>query len=225
MPSGAGGAEGGVGVSLPRPFNPASGLAQTASASCGTMTARWPHALGLACGGEPVGGGLLRWQAERTGLPVQLPCEAEWYQLRDSLPVDQPDWEQAPGNINLGSGPPPAPVDHFAQGDFFDLLGNVWQWSRSTMRVWPTPRHPFSTPPSMANMPSSGGSWISTGNLAIRASRYAFRRHFFQHAGFRYGLLASGRLSAPTLPAGWASRVGAGRRPMGNACQGCNIRL
>lgn len=30
-----------------------------------------------------------------------------------------------------------------------------------------------------------GGSWISTGNLAIPQSRYAFRRHFFQHAGFR----------------------------------------
>jgi len=24
-----------------------------------------------------------------------------------------------------------------------------------------------------------GGSWISTGNLAIPHSRYAFRRHFF----------------------------------------------
>ena len=31
-----------------------------------------------------------------------------------------------------------------------------------------------------------GGSWISTGNEATRDSRYAFRRHFFQHAGFRY---------------------------------------
>ena len=31
-----------------------------------------------------------------------------------------------------------------------------------------------------------GGSWISTGNEAIKDSRYAFRRHFFQHAGFRY---------------------------------------
>jgi hypothetical protein len=30
-----------------------------------------------------------------------------------------------------------------------------------------------------------GGSWISTGNLRIPQSRYAFRRHFFQHAGFR----------------------------------------
>src|SRR5690606_21433452 len=31
-----------------------------------------------------------------------------------------------------------------------------------------------------------GGSWISTGNEATRHSRYAFRRHFYQHAGFRY---------------------------------------
>jgi len=31
-----------------------------------------------------------------------------------------------------------------------------------------------------------GGSWISTGNELIRSSRYAFRRHFYQHAGFRY---------------------------------------
>jgi len=31
-----------------------------------------------------------------------------------------------------------------------------------------------------------GGSWISTGNEATRHARYAFRRHFYQHAGFRY---------------------------------------
>jgi putative 4-mercaptohistidine N1-methyltranferase len=30
-----------------------------------------------------------------------------------------------------------------------------------------------------------GGSWISTGNEALASSRYAFRRHFFQHAGLR----------------------------------------
>jgi len=33
---------------------------------------------------------------------------------------------------------------------------------------------------------SKGCSWISAGNEALRESRYAFRRHFFQHAGFRY---------------------------------------
>jgi len=31
-----------------------------------------------------------------------------------------------------------------------------------------------------------GGSWVSTGSSeASRFARYAFRRHFFQHAGFR----------------------------------------
>ena len=30
-----------------------------------------------------------------------------------------------------------------------------------------------------------GGSWISTGDEASRFSRFAFRRHFFQHLGFR----------------------------------------
>ena len=30
-----------------------------------------------------------------------------------------------------------------------------------------------------------GGSWASTGDEASRFSRFAFRRHFFQHLGFR----------------------------------------
>ena len=31
-----------------------------------------------------------------------------------------------------------------------------------------------------------GGSFISLGNETLREARYAFRKHFFQHAGFRY---------------------------------------
>ena len=31
-----------------------------------------------------------------------------------------------------------------------------------------------------------GSSWASSGNLIMKKSRYAFRRHFYQHAGFRY---------------------------------------
>ena len=31
-----------------------------------------------------------------------------------------------------------------------------------------------------------GGSFISLGNEILRSARYAFRKHFFQHAGFRY---------------------------------------
>jgi formylglycine-generating enzyme required for sulfatase activity len=31
-----------------------------------------------------------------------------------------------------------------------------------------------------------GGSWASCGNASLGSARDAFRRHFFQHAGFRY---------------------------------------
>jgi len=33
---------------------------------------------------------------------------------------------------------------------------------------------------------SGGGCWASTGNYALKDARYAFRRHFVQHAGLRY---------------------------------------
>ena len=33
--------------------------------------------------------------------------------------------------------------------------------------------------------PYQGGSWVSTGDEASRFARFAFRRHFFQHLGFR----------------------------------------
>ena len=41
--------------------------------------------------------------------------------------------------------------------------------------------------PPLPHYPSTlkGGSWISTGHEASRFARFAFRRHFFQHAGFR----------------------------------------
>ncbi len=105
---------------------------------------------------------------------------------------DQPYWAQAPGNINLEHWSSSCPVDRFRTGDFFDVLGNVWQWTETP--IYPFHGfeiHPwyddFSTPTfdTRHNL-IKGGSWISTGNEATRDSRYAFRRHFFQHAGFRY---------------------------------------
>ena len=35
------------------------------------------------------------------------------------------------------------------------------------------------------NVHLKGGSWISTGAESSRFARFAFRRHFFQHLGFR----------------------------------------
>ncbi|MGB3209354.1 MAG: 5-histidylcysteine sulfoxide synthase [Desulforhopalus sp.] len=133
------------------------------------------------------------WLAEKKGTDIRLPTEDEWYRLHDLLAIpDQPIWTKAPGNINLEHWASSCPVDHFHFGEFFDIIGNVWQWTETPVSGFEGFEvHPFyddfSTPTfdTQHNL-IKGGSWISTGNEATRDSRYAFRRHFFQHAGFRY---------------------------------------
>jgi len=133
------------------------------------------------------------WKSTQTGTTIRLPSEDEWYRLRDLHAIpDQPYWKQAPGNINLEHFASSCPVDHFRFGDFYDIIGNVWQWTETpTAGFEGFEVHPyyddFSTPTfdTQHNL-IKGGSWISTGNEATRDSRYAFRRHFFQHAGLRY---------------------------------------
>ena len=134
------------------------------------------------------------WKSAKTGQPIRLPSEEEWYRLLDY--TDTPDmdgWSKVPGNLNLDEAASSVPVDRheFGQG-FCDVLGNVWQHTETPIAGFPGFEvHPlyddFSTPTfdTKHNM-IKGGSWISTGNEATRQSRYAFRRHFYQHAGFRY---------------------------------------
>lgn len=133
------------------------------------------------------------WKSERDGISLRLPSEEEWYHLRDThLPSDQPEWDKAPGNINLEHYCSSCPVDEFAFGEFYDVVGNVWQWTETPIYALPGFRiHPYYDDFSVPTFDGrhnliKGGSWISTGNEALRNSRYAFRRHFFQHAGFRY---------------------------------------
>ncbi len=133
------------------------------------------------------------WLAEKKGTKIRLPSEDQWYRLRDLHDIpDQPYWDKAPGNINLEHWASSCPVDHFRFGEFFDIIGNVWQWTETPITGFEGfAVHPwyddFSTPTfdTQHNL-IKGGAWISTGNEATREARYAFRRHFFQHAGFRY---------------------------------------
>lgn len=135
------------------------------------------------------------WYGEQNGRNVRLPTEAEWMVLRNLVPADQPTWDTAPGNINLEYYASACPVNWFGvqigEMTFYDIVGNVWQWTESPIDAYPGfSVHPlyddFSTPTfdGRHNL-IKGGSWISTGNEALKHSRYAFRRHFFQHAGFR----------------------------------------
>jgi 5-histidylcysteine sulfoxide synthase/putative 4-mercaptohistidine N1-methyltranferase len=133
------------------------------------------------------------WKAEVTGRPVRLPTEEEWYRLLEVTGIgDQATWDGSLGNINLARYASSCPVTENITAGFGDIVGNVWQWTETPISGFPGFRvHPlyddFSTPTfdTRHNL-IKGGSWISTGNEATRDSRYAFRRHFFQHAGFRY---------------------------------------
>ncbi|MFT4836564.1 MAG: 5-histidylcysteine sulfoxide synthase/putative 4-mercaptohistidine N1-methyltransferase [Psychromonas sp.] len=144
------------------------------------------------------------WKNSSSEHYIRMPTEAEWYCLREMVDSDLINWPQAPGNINLEYFASSSPVDQFSENNFFDLLGNVWQWTESAIdgfegfQVDPL-YDDFSTPTfdGQHNL-IKGGSWISTGNEALKNSRYAFRRHFFQHAGFRY--IESVSEAIPTIP-------------------------
>lgn len=134
------------------------------------------------------------WKTEKTGLPIRLPSEEEWYRLLDFTKTpDVAEWKKTPGNLNLEDAASSVPVDKYAfERGFYDVLGNVWQHTETPIRGLPGFQvHPlyddFSTPTfdTKHNL-IKGGSWASTGNEIIRSARYAFRRHFYQHAGFRY---------------------------------------
>ena len=53
------------------------------------------------------------WKTEQTGLSIRLPTEAEWRCLREAIDTDLPDWDQAPGNINLEYWASACPVNKF----------------------------------------------------------------------------------------------------------------
>lgn len=133
------------------------------------------------------------WKATESGLPVRLPTENEWYRLYSVAGLSEiPRAQIAAANIHLDHFASSCPVTEFRHGEFFDVIGNVWQWTE-------TPIYPFKgfkvhplyddfTTPTFDNRHNliKGGSWISCGEESLRTARYAFRRHFFQHAGFRY---------------------------------------
>ncbi|MHB1678393.1 MAG: 5-histidylcysteine sulfoxide synthase [Sulfuriferula sp.] len=133
------------------------------------------------------------WQAAKTGKPVRLPTEDEWYRLYEVCKVTEvPSCTPANANLHLDYWASPCPVTQFAQGELYDVVGNVWQWTETPIYTFPgfdvhTIYDDFTTPTfdGRHNL-IKGGSWIACGNESRRDARYAFRRHFFQHAGFRY---------------------------------------
>ena len=133
-----------------------------------------------------------RWKSAQEGENYRLPTEAEWAVMLEKSGMGDEIFDDSRANINFAHYASSVPVDTYAHGELYDVVGNVWQWTQTQMDGYDGfETHPwyddFSEPTfdGKHNM-IKGGSWASTGNEIVKESRYAFRRHFIQHAGFRY---------------------------------------
>lgn len=141
--------------------------------------------------------------------PYRLLQEAEHLALRDVVNFDSVisdtdfsrvheidqvmnNQELSSSNHNLRYGGESA-VDALPANNqgFYDSFGNVWQWCEDPFHPLPEFKiHPYYTDFSTPCFDGEhqmilGGSFISTGDEASIWSRFHFRPHFFQHAGFR----------------------------------------
>ena len=87
---------------------------------------------------------------------------------------------------------------------FHDVFGNVWEWCEDNFNALPGGGKThfiyddFSTPcfDGRHNI-IMGGSWVSTGDEASQFARFMFRRHFYQHCGFRVARSLPNSVSKP----------------------------
>ncbi len=136
-----------------------------------------------------------RYKSKKDSLNYMLPSEAEYEAICKHVGINNLV-KNADANLNFKyMSSTPVDVYGFNSKDadsLFDVVGNVWQWSRTVMH----PLKGFKVHPAYDDFTAPtfddkhalilGSSWASSGNLIMKKSRYAFRKHFFQHAGFRY---------------------------------------
>ncbi len=134
-----------------------------------------------------------RYKSQKEGVNYALPSEAEYRLIYDHAKLeDIPDFHESRANLNFYHYFSSCPVNEFGFNGIYDVVGNVWQWSRTPIfgfrgfEIHPA-YDDFSTPTfDDKHALILGSSWASSGNLIMKHSRYAFRRHFYQNAGFRY---------------------------------------
>ena len=134
-----------------------------------------------------------RYKSQQEGREYTLPSEAEYRAVYDYASLqDLPEFHESRANLNFYHYASPCPVNEFSFNGIYDVVGNVWQWSRTPIRGFKgfevhEAYDDFSVPTfDEKHALILGSSWASSGNLIMKHSRYAFRKHFPQFSGFRY---------------------------------------
>jgi len=131
-----------------------------------------------------------KYKSKKLSTNITLPSEAMYQCIRESAKIGNE--VKVDANLGFKHFSSSMPVDEFKHGDFYDVVGNVWQWTTTPIDSFDGFKihllyDDFSVPTfDTRHNIIKGGSWASLGNQALGISRYAFRRHFIQHAGFRY---------------------------------------
>ena len=136
-----------------------------------------------------------KYKSLQDGVEYLLPSEGEYKAICKYVNLEEALDKQKANHNFLQASSVAVDVNNFLteNGDeVYDVVGNVWQHSRTFM-------HPYEgfkvhsayddfTVPTFDDKHAMilGSSWASSGNLIMNKSRYAFRKHFYQHAGFRY---------------------------------------
>ena len=126
------------------------------------------------------------------GSGARLMTESEYELFSQCSQIKGEPFLEGDYNINMKFGSPSS-VDYFDQDGrkFGDIYGNVLQWIDTNFYPLPGFRphylyinfsYPYFT---SEHSILKGGSWASTGTSASKYYRLWFRKHFYQHAGFR----------------------------------------
>ena len=140
-----------------------------------------------------------RYKSFKEGKKYSLPSEGEYKAIYEESGLsDIKELDKIESNQNLIAWSA-SPVDRYNFNGIYDVVGNVWQWSQTAIfgfegfEVHPA-YDDFSTPTfDTKHSIILGSSWASSGNLIMKDSRYAFRKHFYQNAGFRYVISSSNK--------------------------------